>query len=80
MTRDLPSDTDAALAAVAAGWGREPTYAHPACRCGRPKPPLPKYTDAAAYMVALREWTSEHGPTRDPRYQRQDCPMHRRTT
>lgn len=33
MTRDLPDDPDKALAAIAAGWGRTATTAHPDCSC-----------------------------------------------
>jgi len=35
MTRDLPADRDKALAAIAAGWGRTATAAHPHCTCSR---------------------------------------------
>jgi len=33
MSRDLPADRDKALAAIAAGWGRVATAAHPDCSC-----------------------------------------------
>ncbi len=35
MSRELPADRDKALAAIAAGWGRTATAAHPDCTCGR---------------------------------------------
>lgn len=33
MTRDLPTDVEKALDAIAGGWGREPGFAHPDCIC-----------------------------------------------
>lgn len=33
MSRELPADREKALAAVAGGWGREATTAHPLCTC-----------------------------------------------
>lgn len=33
MSRELPQDVEKALEALANGWGREPTFAHPDCNC-----------------------------------------------
>lgn len=87
MTRDLPSDTDAALAAVAAGWGREPTHAHPDCRCGRPKPALPApppVIDGDGHYVgsddpAWAKWQAARREYGSGVYGAGDCLMHGRT-
>lgn len=33
MSRPLPEDREKALEAIAAGWARTPTTAHPLCEC-----------------------------------------------
>lgn len=64
MTRDLPLDPDAALAAVAAGWVRTPSHAHPDCVCGRPTGRRSPFVDFAGEPCPeLHQW--------------QDCRMHR---
>lgn len=77
MSRSLPTDRERALAAIANGWGRVATTAHPLCICGSFK---------RAYCtqdwVLLREngvptgmrwgWV-ERTETHDDK----DCPMHR---
>lgn len=77
---DLPLDRDRALASVAAGWGRTPSTAHPLCRCGKPKPPQPRWTARNShdeFLADLRAWIAEHGSTFVSHYDRRDCAMHK---
>lgn len=79
MNRPLPLDREKALAAIANGWGREATAAHPLCRCGKPKADLPSYqayADIDDYLGALETWIGEHGSQWRSHYDRRECPVH----
>lgn len=56
--------------ALALGGTRVATYAHPHCRCQKPKPLPPR---VPAELVA---WKAEHGNPREHCYAKKDCPMH----
>ncbi len=77
--RPLPDDREKALAAIANGWGRVATTAHPNCLCGKLK---------RAYCT--RDWVSFDRDVngmpeglawrwveRCETYLPEDCPMHR---
>ncbi len=74
----LPADREKALAAIAAGWGREPSLAHPDCLCGKPIPkpsPAPDVlTDRGGYIEWVRQNRAWVNGRR--RYPRANCPMH----
>lgn len=61
---DLPADREAALAAIARGWGREATLAHPLCAC----------------LVTVEACRHDHSPALLPAARcptaRKECPMH----
>lgn len=48
--KQLPTDREKALAAIAAGYGREPTAAHPHCSCPTSSP-----RDCAAHKPKHKE-------------------------
>lgn len=64
MTRDLPLDTEKALEAVAEGWTRTPTIAHPDCLCRVEK------TDVM--FIAVRDFVVRPAH----RQTRLECPVH----
>lgn len=80
--RDLPADREKALAAIAAGWGRTATAAHPDCTCGKPipeppRPPVPNHIndpEYSEYIEAVQVW--KRWRDRGGRYHPKDCPPH----
>ncbi len=64
--RPLPADREKALAAIAAGWGREPTAAHPYCVCG-------KFKDGGGMPKGIARSVWDGRET----YRRNECPMHK---
>jgi hypothetical protein len=82
---DLPADREKALAAIAAGWGRRPTGAHPDCVCAKP---MPEPTSPALHTISdpavLAEWQAYWRAHRIFRnqggtFRQQDCPVHRQS-
>ncbi len=68
--------TDASLAAaLALGGTRVATLAHPHCRCGKPKPPLPPEPPIDD-DPAFRDWLALRQEYGTGVYRRQDCPVH----
>lgn len=66
MTRDLPLDTEKALEAVAEGWTRTPTIAHPDCLCRVKKTDIQYFTVGDDHIVVR----PAHRQTR------LECPVH----
>ncbi len=87
MSRDLPADRELALTAIAEGWGRTPSHAHPLCLCGKPYLPtcplcLAKANQPCrigAWMEHDLEKASGRHFARPPQREAiaRDCPMHR---
>lgn len=88
MSRSLPLDREAALKAIADGWGREATAAHPLCRCGKPYQPTcslclakpnqpcrPQYGDPLVLSDLGRAHAHYRAAIRPGTAH--DCPMHR---
>ncbi len=77
--RPLPADREKALAAIAAGWGREPSLAHPDCLCGKPIPQPPRPPNVIDDRDGYIAWVRQHRAWVNGRrwYFRSDCPMHR---
>ncbi len=77
--RPLPADREKALTAIATGWGREASAAHPNCLCGKLIPPPPPAPDVLIDREGYIEWVRQNRGwmTRQRRYFREDCPMHR---
>lgn len=59
MTRELPADREKALEAIANGWTRQPTTAHPDCLCaGRAQfTPIKFIESPNAKIWVQRGWT-----------------------
>ncbi len=77
--RSLPGDREKALAAIANGWGREATTAHPHCLCGKLKRAYCTrdwvfFGRDANGMPEGMEW---RWVERRETYLPEDCPMHR---
>lgn len=80
---DIPTDASIEQA-LALGGTRVASLAHPSCRCGKPKPPLPPeppIVDADGKYVgasdpAFREWLLLRREWGSGVYGRRDCPVH----
>lgn len=66
MSRPLPTDREKALEAIANGWGRDATTAHPDCTCLVPVKVVGENDTPKTVQL----------PTRDSR---RACPVHRGT-
>lgn len=56
--RELPADREKALEAIAGGWTRMPTNAHPDCLCGRRAQYTPvKFVEGRTRIWVARGWT-----------------------
>lgn len=80
----LPTNREKALAAIANGWARTPTAAHPDCRCGKPYLPTCTYCHARPQQPCRKAWGDDPLPVggrHSTRSQRiataKDCPVHR---
>lgn len=85
MTRALPDDREKALEAIANGWGREATPAHPLCTCQQPTPPPAQVPPCDRCGAEAGEKCRQPGPvcgrSSTSRYRRrvqtaQSCPVH----
>ncbi len=77
--RPLPADREKALSAIADGWGREASAAHPDCLCGKEIPqPLPA-PDVLIDREGFLEWVRQNRAwlSGQRHYLRGNCPMHR---
>lgn len=83
---DLPTDREKALEAIAAGWGRTATAAHPLCVCGKPYTVTCYFCHAKPNQPCRKTWDDDELEP-DGRHrgrarrvgQSKDCPMHRPT-
>jgi hypothetical protein len=80
----LPPAVYDQLSRIAAGAGREPTYAHPNCRCGKPYRPTCKVCDAKPNKPCHPVKWGERVVIDVDRHNRptwkgtrRDCPVHR---
>jgi hypothetical protein len=76
---DLPADRERALAAIAAGWGRTATAAHPLCRCGKPYLPTCSFCNAKPGKPCRAQYDGDelHHGRRERNGTARDCPVHR---
>jgi hypothetical protein len=82
--RDLPGDRERALDAIAGGWARTPTAAHPLCCCGKPYHPACPACGAKANTGCKAHTDDDHVRPDGTHYARpavrngtdRDCPVH----